>query len=77
MNFKSKDELIQFVNHQVNVLLKNDKYCLNDNMEILYAEINKSSKNRVLGLLEKYKIRYENHMNNNYWIYIDKKMGVI
>ena len=65
-----KKELIQFIQHQTNILLRNDKSDLNKNKNILYTEINRNDKNIVLGILTKYKIKYETHINNNYWIYI-------
>jgi hypothetical protein len=68
---KSKQELIDYVAHQLNITLENNKNdILNDRRKILHTTITKANKNAVLSLLNKKGIRYENHINNYYFIYI-------
>lgn len=70
--FKSKSELIQFVSHQVNIILPNDKDDrLNRKRKILYTQITDRQKYSVLPLLLKKGVRYEKHINNNYFIFIN------
>lgn len=68
--FKNKNELIEFVKHQLNIELKNEDTSLNKMKKVLYTEIKRNIKNPVLMLLNKYKIRYEEHSNDYYYIYI-------
>jgi hypothetical protein len=71
MTFKNKDELIQFVKEQTNILLPKDKDDrINNKRNILYTEIRLSDKIMVLSLLNKHGIGYEQHIGNNYFIYI-------
>jgi len=68
---KNKQELIDYIAHQVGIRLENNKGdILNDRRKILYTAITKANKNAVLSLLNKKGIRYENHINNYYFIYI-------
>jgi hypothetical protein len=68
---KDKQELIDFVAHQVNVRLENNpNSTLNGNKKTLYTTITRNSRNAVLGILNKKGIRYENHINDKYFIYI-------
>lgn len=68
---KSKQELINYIAHQLNITLENNKYdILNNKRKILYTTISKTNKNAVLNLLNKKGIRYEKHINNYYFIYI-------
>ena len=68
---KNKQELIDYVAHQVGIRLENNKNdILNDRRKILHTTITKANKNAVLSLLNKKGIRYENHINNYYFIYI-------
>jgi flagellar biosynthesis regulator FlbT len=68
---KNKQELIDFIAHQLNVTLKNDpNNALNGKRKILYTAIARVERNAVLSLLNKKGIRYENHINNYYFIYI-------
>ncbi len=68
---KNKQELIDYVAHQLNITLENNKNdILNDRRKILYTTITKANKNAVLSLLNKKGIRHENHINNYYFIYI-------
>lgn len=77
-SFSSKQELIDFVKHQTNIELKDDKSeRFNDNEEILYARIpgktgyQHKATNPVLSLLSKNGIRFEEHLNGGYWIYLN------
>ena len=68
---KNKQELIDYIAHQTNITLKNDPCnALNSKRKILYTSINKKNRNTVLSLLTKKGIRYENHIQDNYFIYI-------
>lgn len=68
---KNKQELIDYIAHQVGIRLENNKNdILNDRRKILHTTITKANKNAVLSLLNKKGIRYENHINNYYFIYI-------
>ena len=68
---KNKQELIDFIAHQLNVTLKNDpNNALNGKRKILYTAIARVERNAVLSLLNKKGVRYENHINNYYFIYI-------
>lgn len=69
--FKNKNELIDFVKHQVNVNLENDSVsCLNNNRNRLYTRITRLNHNKVLMLLQDYKIRHEYHLGDWYWIFV-------
>ena len=68
---KSKQELIDYIAHQLNITLENNKNdILNDRRKILYTTITKANKNAVLNLLTRKGIRYENHIKDDYFIYI-------
>jgi len=68
---KSKRELIDFIAHQVNVKLENDpNNILNSKRKIFYTTIPRNNRNTVLSLLTRKGIRYENHIHDNYFIYI-------
>jgi hypothetical protein len=68
---KNKQELIDYIAHQVGIRLENNKNdILNDRRKILHTTITKANRNAVLSLLNKKGIRYENHINNYYFIYI-------
>lgn len=68
--FKNKNELIEFVKHQSGIELKNEDTIMNKMKKVLYTEIKRNIKNSTLMLLNKYKIRYEEHSNNYYYIYL-------
>jgi hypothetical protein len=68
---KNKQELIDYVAHQLNITLENNKSdILNDRRKILYTTITKANRNAVLSLLNKKGIQYENHVKDYYFIYI-------
>ena len=69
MSFKNKAELVEFIKTQTNAELKIDEM-FNKKRNVLYTEINRQNKNSVLGLLNKYGIRYETHMNDNYFVFL-------
>ncbi len=70
--YKNKDEFIEYVESQTNVRLENPDNWLNKKRNILYTRIDKKNKNTVLSFFEKNKIRYESHVDDNYWIYFKK-----
>ncbi len=79
-NFESKQELIDFIKHQTNVELKDDKSeRFNNDTNILYARIpgktgfENQETNPVLALLNKNGIRHEEHLNGGYWIFLKNK----
>ena len=68
---KNKQELIDYIARQTNITLKNNPdSVLNSKRKILYTTINKNNRNTVLSLLTKKGIRYENHIQDDYFIYI-------
>ena len=68
---KSKQELIDYVAHQVGIRLENNKGdILNNRRKILHTTITKANRNTVLSLLTRKGIRYENHIKDDYFIYI-------
>ena len=68
---KNKQELIDYIAHQTSITLKNDPdSVLNSKRKILYTTITRNNRNTVLSLLTKKGIRYENHIQDNYFIYI-------
>jgi hypothetical protein len=68
---KSKQELIDYVAHQLNITLENNKNdILNDRRKILHTTITKANRTAVLSLLTRKGIRYENHVKDYYFIYI-------
>ena len=68
---KNKQELIDYIAHQIGVRLENNPDdILNNRRKILHTTITKANKNAVLSLLNKKGIQYENHINNYYFIYI-------
>lgn len=70
MNFKNKQDLINFIKNQCNVELQNiDGFC-GENPDLLYTEIPKDHKNSVLSVCCKYGIQTNEHVNNKYWIYL-------
>lgn len=71
MNFKSKDELIEFIEKQTGVRLPNVPGFLNDHELLLYTEIPRKYKNSILSLLNKNGIQHNEHIHGQYWIYLD------
>ncbi len=68
---KSKQELIDFIAHQIGVRLENNPDdILNSKRKILYTTITRNNRNTVLSLLTHKGIRYENHVKDDYFIYI-------
>jgi hypothetical protein len=68
---KSKQELIDFIAHQIGVRLENNPDdILNSKRKILYTTITRNNRNTVLSLLTRKGIRYENHVKDDYFIYI-------
>ncbi len=66
-----KEKFINTIKTQFNIVLENDKAnLLNKNRNILYTQINTANKNSLLSYLEKNNIRFEQHINNNFWIWL-------
>ena len=66
-----KDKFIKFIKEQLNIELKNDKNNLfNKKQKILYCEIKKEDKNKLLSFLEKHTFQYEHHIGYCYWIWV-------
>lgn len=71
MDFKNKQELVDFVKEQFGVVLENDEdYTLNKHPDLLYTEIPKTYKNQILSLFRKKNIQTNEHLNSKYWIYL-------
>lgn len=67
---KSKQDFVDYVEHRHNLKLNNDKGdILNRKRDVLYTNIPKEKKNTVLNDFKENGIRYEEHLNGNYWIY--------
>lgn len=74
MVIKNKVELINFVKKQTNVeLVDVDINSRLSNKNTLYTKISRVNHNSILGLFIKYGIKYENHVQDYYWVYICKK----
>lgn len=66
-----KDKFIKLIKEQLNIELKNNSdKLLNNKRNILYCEIKKKHLNTILNFLTKNNIRYEQHIGNNYWIWV-------
>lgn len=70
MTFKNKQSLIDFIKHQCGVEMINEPNSLNTKRKILYTELDKLARQKVLPLLNKRGIRYESHTNNGIWIFL-------
>lgn len=71
MDFKNKQELVNFVKEQCGVVLENNEnYTLNKHPDFLYTEIPKTHKNQILSLFRKKNIQTNEHLNGKYWIYL-------
>lgn len=71
---KSKQDFVDYVEHRHNVKLTNDKgYTLNRKRDVLYTNIPKAKQHEVLNDFKKNGIRYEEHMNDNYFVYYKKQ----
>ena len=67
-----KEKFINRIKSQLNIVLENDKTnLLNKNRNILYTQINVANQNSLLAYLLKNNIRCEQHINNNYWIWLN------
>ena len=68
-DIKNKRDLIDFVKHQTGYDLENDPDdFLNKSRSSLYTKIPRERKNQILGLLDKYGFRHEDHIKDYYWI---------
>ncbi len=70
MNFKNKQELIDFVKTQLNVELKGEEPFDDEYEELFYTKLPKKQKNKILSLFHKYGIETNEHFNNKYWVYL-------
>ena len=70
MTFKNKAEFVGFINAQIGVKLSNGPSLLNDKRKLLYTEINRTNKNKVLAYLNRLGVPYESHVKDFYWIHI-------
>ena len=70
MNFKNKQELINFVKTQLNVELKGEEPFDDEYEELFYTKFPKERKNEILALFHKYGIETNEHLNNRYWVYL-------
>ena len=70
MVFENKNHLIQYVKEQFNITLKNEPGFLNEDEDLLYTEIPKQFKNAILSHFDKVGIEHNEHIGNNYWIYL-------
>ncbi len=70
MDFKNKQELIDFIKNQCNVELQNINNFCGQNPDLLYTEIPRNHKNLVLSVLNRNGIQTNEHLNNKYWIYL-------
>ncbi len=68
MNFKNKQELVDFVKTQLNVELKGEEPFDDEYEELFYTKLPK--KNKILSLFNKYGIETNEHLNNRYWVYL-------
>lgn len=75
MNFETKQNLIDFVQEQFGVVLKNDEtHPLNQDCDLLYTEIPKDKRNSILFFFYKNKIETNEHLNGKYWIYLKNQI---
>ena len=73
--FYTKQEFIDFVKNQINIDLTpdpNDKYisAKNDITHVLYTKIPKHQEIKLLSFLNLMGRRYEEHLDDYYWIWI-------
>jgi hypothetical protein len=69
--YKNKNEFINYIEYNTKVKLDNSLNPFNKKRNVLYTNINENDKNVVLGFLKSKNKRYENHTNNNYFIYLN------
>ncbi len=70
-SFNSKQELIDFIYKQCNVVLNNESGVLGECDGLLYTRIPQACLNSVLSVLNKYGIQHNEHLHNKYWIYLN------
>ena len=63
-----KEKLINLINSQLNIKLTNENNVLNNKNNLLYTKIETKDKLTILTFLNKYNIKYEEHVNGFYWI---------
>lgn len=66
-----KDLFVSKIEHQLNILLINDKQdSLNSKRNCLYTKVKKEDKLSLLSYLKKNNFYFEAHINDFYWIYL-------
>jgi len=68
--FKNKNDFVSFIKEQLNIDIISDENQFNNKRNMLYAEISQKNQLSLFSLLRKNGVRYENHINNKFWIYI-------
>lgn len=67
----TKTELIDLVKRQLNIELINDKTDpFNKKRNVLYTKITRDNYYNVISLLRQKGLRYEQHIDDYYWIYL-------
>lgn len=67
----TKTELIDLVKRQLNIELINDKADpFNKKRNVLYTKITRNNYYNVVSLLRRKGLRYEQHIDDYYWIYL-------
>lgn len=70
--YKSKNDFIDYVETEIGVKLENINSTFNNKRNILYTKISQNNKSKVLSFLASNNIRYEQHIEDKYWIYFKK-----
>lgn len=68
--YTKKEKFIKSIKHQLNVELKNEDSIFNYKKNILYTKINKINKYVLFSYFNKNNIKYEEHLNNKFWVYL-------
>jgi len=66
-----KQELLDFIKYQLKIELKELENFKSEKK--IYVEIKKEDQFNVLSLLNEKNIEHNEHLNNKYWIYIEKE----
>lgn len=75
MDFETKQDLIDFVYQQFNIVLENDENDpLNRHPDLLYTEIPRNQRDSILAFFKKKKIETNQHLNGKYWIYLKNEI---
>lgn len=71
MSFKTKEELIDFINTLTGVELEIIDSPNQRDPNLLYTELPRNHRAEILTILNKYGIQTNEHLNGKYWIYLD------